>query len=248
MTLNSAPQPLDPLAGPAAPAAVEAMNLRYWFGGFLVWLILLTGVGLLAFQRLEQGAAGCLGLWLLAISLFYLSLCCLFVPLPTVWVILLLASNEVALVESVPLRVLAVSVACAAATTLANLNEYHIVTFALRYRRFGWVRETRLYRRAVAWLAVSPFWTITLFSFIPIPVDVVRLLAIGARYPRVRFAGAYFLGRVVRYGLLALTAVGLRLTVIDIIWIQAVLVALAGLKVAVSAIRRRKSSQGATGG
>jgi membrane protein YqaA with SNARE-associated domain len=243
MSLNSASQSLDPLREPAAPGAAEAINLRYWFFGFLAWLILLTTVGLVAFQRMEQGTAGCLGLWLLAVNLFYLSLCCLFVPLPTVWVILLLASHEVALVESVPLRVLVVSVACAAATTVANLNEYHLVTFALRYRRFGRVRETRLYRRAVAWLAVSPFWTITLFSFVPIPVDVVRLLAIGARYSRVRFAGAYFLGRVVRYGLLALSSVGLRLTVVEIFWIQAVLVALAGLKVAVSAVRRAKSSR-----
>lgn len=228
------------MQGPGDIRSADEANLRRWFVAFLSWLAMLAAVGVWAFGRLEAGHADGMGVWLLAVGMFYLSLCCLFFPLPTAWIVLLLASNDVALVDSVALRMALVAVSCAAATAVANLNEYHILTFMLRYRAVGRVRETRLYHTAAAWFAVSPFWTITAFSFIPIPVDVVRILAIVARYSRVRFAGAYFVGRVLRYGLFALSSVGLNLSTLDIAVIQGVLVVLAGLKVVHAMIRRRR--------
>jgi membrane protein YqaA with SNARE-associated domain len=226
--------------GPDSRSAGDDANLRAWFAGFLSWLAVLTGVGVWWFARVEAGLTGDLGVWLAAVGMFYLSLCCLFLPLPTAWVVLLLASNDVALTESVPVRVMVVALLCAFATGVANLNEYHILTFMLRYRAVGRLRETRLYQLAASWFSVAPFWTITAFSFIPVPVDVVRVLAIAARYSRIRFAGAYFVGRFFRYGLLALSAAGLKLTTWDIVIIQVVLVLLAGLKVVHSVFRRRR--------
>lgn len=226
--------------GPDSRSADDDANLRAWFAGFLFWLAALTGVGVWWFARVEAGVTGDLGVWLAAVGMFYLSLCCLFFPLPTAWVVLLLASNDVGLTQSVSLRVIVVAVLCAFATGVANLNEYHILTFMLRYRAVDRFRETRLYQLAASWFSVAPFWTITAFSFIPVPVDVVRVLAIAARYSRIRFGGAYFVGRFFRYGLLALSAAGLSLTTRDIVIIQAVLLLLAGLKVMQSVFRRRR--------
>jgi membrane protein YqaA with SNARE-associated domain len=228
------------IQGPEPRQHKDVANLRIWFVMFLSWLAGLALIGAWAFARLEAGDAGGLGLWLAAVAMFYLSLCCLFFPLPTAWIVLLLASNEVALLESVPLRVVTVATLCAAATAVANLNEYHVLTFMLRYRAVDRVRRTRLYRVAAAWFSVSPFWTITAFSFIPIPVDVVRILAIAARYSRVRFAAAYFVGRFFRYALFALSSAGLNLSPLDIALIQLVLVVLAGMKVLHAVIKRRR--------
>ncbi len=223
----------------------DRKNLRLWFVVYLAWLLLLAGICTSAIGRAESGSNGHLGLWLLALGVFYLSLCCLFFPLPTAWMVMLLASNEVGLLDSVPLRVLVVAGTCALATAMANLNEYHILTFFLRYRSVGRLRETRVYRVAARWFSVSPFWTITAFSFIPIPVDVVRVLAVAARYDRFRFGSAYFVGRLFRYGLFAWSSAALNLSPLDIAIIQAGFVLLAGLKVAHGAWMRRRASRSA---
>jgi membrane protein YqaA with SNARE-associated domain len=228
------------IRGPDARSAADHVNLRRWFAAFVLWMTALAATGVLSFQRVELGLSANMGVWLVALSMFYLSLCCLFCPLPTSWVVLLLASDAVNLATSLPLRVVLVSVLCASATAMANLNEYHIVTFMLRYRAVGRVRNARFYQRAASWFAVAPFVTITAISFIPIPVDVVRVLSIAARYPRVRFAGAYFVGRALRYALLAFSSAGLNLKPWHIAVIQAGLVLLAGLKVAHAALTRNR--------
>jgi membrane protein YqaA with SNARE-associated domain len=232
------------LKGPDARSGGETFNLRIWFAGFVGWLVVLTVVAVWAFGQVERGDASGLSVWLTVVSLFYLSLCCLFFPLPTAWVVLLLASNDVGLVASIPVRVVLVATVCATATAIANLNEYHIITFFLRYRQIGRVRDARLYQRASGWFSVAPFWTITAFSFLPIPVDVVRMLAVAARYPRLRFAWAYFLGRFFRYGVFALSAAWLCLDAVDIAIIQAIFVVLAGSKVIHAWLRRRRKASG----
>jgi membrane protein YqaA with SNARE-associated domain len=227
------------LKGPDRHSAEDDLNLRRWFAAFLCWLALLAFVGHHSFARAEAGDELALAIWLTATSMFYLSLCCTFLPLPTTWVILLLACNDIGLVESIPWRLVVVATACSAATLAANLNEYHILTFLLRYRSVGSVRNTRLYRRASRWFTVSPFWTVTLFSLIPIPVDVVRMLAVASQYPRLRFGVANFIGRFFRYGIIAGSSAGLDLRPWHIALIQGLLVAAAGVKVVHSHVRRR---------
>jgi membrane protein YqaA with SNARE-associated domain len=231
------------ILAPSAESAGDRKNLRVWFVVYLAWLLLLAGISRSAIGRAEAGSDGHLGLWLLALGVFYLSLCCLFFPLPTAWMVFLLASNDVGLVDSVPVRVLVVASTCALATAMANLNEYHILTFLLRYGPVGRVRQTHVYDIAARWFNVSPFWTITAFSFIPIPVDVVRVLAVAARYNRFRFASAYFVGRLFRYGLFAWSSAALNLSPVQIAAIQAVFVLLAGLKVAHGAWKRRRAAR-----
>ncbi len=230
---------------PSADAAGDRKNLRLWFAVYLTWLLVLAGICFSAIGRAEAGSDGHLGLWLLALGMFYLSLCCLFFPLPTAWMVFLLASNDVALIDTVWVRVLAVAGACALATVMANLNEYHILTFLLGYGPVGRVRRTHTYDVAARWFQVSPFWTITAFSFLPIPVDVIRVLAVAVRYDRFRFASAYFVGRLFRYGLFAWSSAALDLSTMEIVVIQLSLGLLAGLKVVVGVLARRRRARAA---
>ncbi len=218
----------------------DGINLRRWFDLYLAWMIALAVLLLIGRVYAEAGHRSGLAVLSLAGYAIYLSLCCTFFPAPTTWAVMLVASNGLALIEAPVPRVIAVSLLGALATSMANLNEYHIFTFLLRYRRIGRVRQTRLYRWAEGWFAVSPFTIISVFSFIPIPVDVVRWLAIAYRYSRSRFFGAYMLGRSLRYAIWAVSAVWLDLGFWQIAVFQGLLITAAALKIVFSAIRRRR--------
>lgn len=124
----------------------------------------------------------------------YMSLACTFFPLNTLWIVLWTATRFSAWL---------VAAVGAVGTSVANLNDYYLLSYLFE---FEWVRRVRrrpAYRRAVAWFDRSPLLTLTVFSFLPVPVDVVRLLAISRRYSRLRFTVASFVGRLPRYYLLA---------------------------------------------
>ncbi|MBN1488693.1 MAG: hypothetical protein JXA69_02150 [Phycisphaerae bacterium] len=218
----------------------DHVNLRTWFDGYLTWMIVLAVLVVAGRAHAETGGQAGFIVMVLAAYGFYLSLCCTFCPAPTTWAVMLIASNELALFPSPVARVAAAAGFGAVATAMANLNEYHILTFLLRYGRVARVRETRLYRWAARWFAVSPFTIVSLFAFIPIPVDVVRWLATACRYARTRFFAAYMLGRSLRYAIWATSAVWLDLAFWQIMVFQCALVALAGLKVGLSALARRR--------
>jgi membrane protein YqaA with SNARE-associated domain len=222
----------------AAPTVRQLHSLRLWFGTYLVWMIGLFALALVMFARYEGGDPAALAPWLLALSVFYVSLCNTLVPLPTSWVFLLLASDDVMLFESVGLRVATVAVLGSTATMMANLNEYHVFGYFLRDKLGDRIRRTHVYRWAARWFDVSPFQTLTLIAFIPVPVDFVRWLAILRRYSRWRFATAYWLGRLPRYALLAGISVVLKLSTWEIILIQVGIVAVLGARLLWTAIRR----------
>lgn len=133
----------------------------------------------------------------------YISLCCTFLPLPTNWIVAAVAMRQTAVAPDVWLTTAVIATAGALASTVANLNDYHLFTWMLRSRRIGRVRRTRLYRASARWFARSPFFILVVFNILPIPVDVIRMLATTFRYPRLPFAGANFAGRFVRYGAIA---------------------------------------------
>lgn len=218
------------------PSHGDACNLRVWFVIYLVWLGGLAWAarwGLTAAAGPDAEWGWCL--WILSLFAFYMSLCCTFFPLPTTWFVLLVASDmfaeRIGLADRWAARILLVSTLGAFSTGMANLNEYHIFTFMLRFRRVARVRDTSLYRTAARWFGANPFWVIVLFAFIPIAVDVVRWFAITYRYSRIRFFFGYFVGRWFRYAMLAVTAIWFELSGWQIFTIQAVLAVLVLVKV-----------------
>ena len=133
----------------------------------------------------------------------YISLCCTFLPLPANWIVAAVAMRQTAVADQAWQTALIVGAVGALASTMANLNDYHLFTWLLRSRRVGRVRQTRLYQASARWFGRSPFFLLVVFNIVPIPVDVIRMLATVFRYPRVPFAAANFLGRFARYAVIA---------------------------------------------
>ena len=134
----------------------------------------------------------------------YLSLCCTFLPMNTNWIVAAVATREVAVGSGQWDTVLQVGLVGAAASAVANLHDYHLMTWMLRSRRIARIRQTRIYRSAAKWFARSPFFLLVIFNVMPVPVDVVRILATTRRYPRMAFTAANFIGRFMRYAAIAL--------------------------------------------
>lgn len=211
---NAAQTPLEP----------DGIRVRRWFA--IVGVCFVGGVGLLLWLgsgydwQTDRWAGEGIAIgqrWETLLDVFreapatvkllgfglYISLCNTFLPLPTGGVVSAVAMRDVSVAGGLWGTVLLVAGGGAAGSTIANLNDYHIFTLLLRHHRIGQVRETRLYDRATKWFHTAPFWILVIFNIIPIPVDVIRMLATTSRYPRSTFALANFLGRFVRYGLIA---------------------------------------------
>jgi membrane protein YqaA with SNARE-associated domain len=209
---DSLPRGSQPPA-PASPTG-DAVSLRGWFAIYGLYL-LATGLPLAVLVS-QQGwtwqqwradpsaalAATSPAIKLLAFAI-YTSLCCTFLPLPAKWIVAAVAMKDVAVGPDVWTTTLAVAAVGAIASTMANLNDYHLFTWLLRSRRVGKLRDTKLYRISAGWFGRSPFFLVTLFNILPIPVDVVRILATTYRYPRLPFAAANLVGRFILYGVIA---------------------------------------------
>lgn len=216
---------------------------RAWFLLYLAWLGGLAAVSIVMFRRFDGGDGAGMRGWLLALTCFYLSLCNVMFPLPTSWIVLLAASNDFGIVADPLQRIGVIAVVGGLSTVMANLNEYHVLSVLLRYGVAERIRSSRVYAWAIRWFNVSPFRTLLLVSFVPIPVDAVRWLAILRRYPRLRFGAAYFLGRAARYALLAGLSVQLHLTPLQIVLIQAAIVLILAARLlyaALMAVLRRQ--------
>lgn len=210
--MTSSPEQLVD-AGVALTADYHKITLRMWFVLYLV--VLLVAVGALAillpyepislenwsaFKESVRLASPATKLLVLGI---YMMLCCTFLPLNTSWIIAAVAMRPYAVTGELWTTVLAVSVVGAVASTMANLNDYHLITLLLRHHRIARVRHLRTYQSAVGWFERAPFLLLFLFNLLPIPVDVVRMLAATHCYRRWPFAAANFLGRLVRYAMIA---------------------------------------------
>lgn len=210
----------------ARPGVEQTLpGTRVWFAFFALWMIGWAVVALAAFQSAEQGTPSAWRLWVLALMCFYVSLCNGFVPTPTAWIVLLAASPDFALIEAPTLRIVIVAVLATSATVVANLNEYHLLSYLLRFGLGRRVRQTKVYNWAVQWFDRAPFQLLMLIAFVPIPVDAVRWLATLRGYSRVRFALAYAVGRGPRYALFAWLAVMLQFEGWQIVAVQLGLVA-----------------------
>ena len=200
------------MGGPPRPS--DRIRLRRWLAAYAV--LLLLALALLAVlvarepwhwaqwrgQFRPTFASAGPGVKLLAMGI-YLSLCTTLLPLPTGWLIACVATREAAVASTAWGTVLAVGLVGAAASTVANLNEYHLLTWMLRHPRIAALRRSRLHGAGARWFARSPFLLVVAFNLLPIPLDVVRVLSATCRYPRGPFAAANLLGRFVRYAVIA---------------------------------------------
>jgi membrane protein YqaA with SNARE-associated domain len=198
----------------ATTGAKDGISVSRWFLLFAAYLAVLGVPTVLMLSRLD-------GKWTsffthfgdfhepwqqvlkLLIFAIYLSFCCTFLPLPTGWLVAAVGTREMALAGGVWSTALLVGAAGALGSMMANLNDYHIFTLMLRHHRVAAVRNTRMYASAARWFAEAPFAILLIFNIVPIPVDVIRMLAATARYERFPFAISTFLGRFIRYGVLA---------------------------------------------
>ena len=174
----------------------------------------------------------------------YISLCCTVLPLPTNAMVAMVATRHVAVTGELWTTVAAVALVGAAASTVANLNDYHLFTLALRHRHIKRVRHTRLYDVSARWLARSPFAILVIFNIIPIPIDVIRMLAVTCRYPRGRFAAANFVGRFVRYVVIAFVTFHWDLGWVAVVVLLGLAAALVLVRVAGPMVRRITGRRG----
>lgn len=200
--------------GPLAPHLPDDVSVRHWFATYAA-LLLAAGVALAliidrqhwSWQAWRHDFLPTLRATGPAVKLLvfgiYVSLCCTFLPLPTGGIVAAVATREAAVGPDVVTTTLLVAGVGAFASMIANLNDYHLFTWMLRHHRIARVRTTRTYQAAARWFGKAPFFLLVLFNVIPIPVDVVRMLATTYRYPRVPFAGANFIGRFIRYAVIA---------------------------------------------
>jgi len=205
---------LTPTPDILEPRGPDTISVRAWFALFGLFLVAtVTPLALLLARQqwvwtwdpAEIGRQ--LGTMSAATKLLgflvYVSLCCTFLPLPTGPIVSAVAMQQVAVTGEIWTTTLVVAAVGAAGSTIANLNDYHLFTWVLRSRHVARVRHTRIYRLGARWFARSPYLILVIFNVIPIPVDVVRMLATTYRYPRVPFATANYIGRFVRYGVIA---------------------------------------------
>lgn len=230
-------------------AAGDGISVGAWFGAYAVALgvaiaalaIMLHGHGWTwtwsparigeQMQGMDAGAK-------LLIFGVYVSLCCTFLPMPTNAIVAAVATHEAAVTGELWTTVLAVGLVGAIGSTIANLNDYHLFTLALRHHHVKRIRHTRLYDASARWFSRSPFAILVIFNIIPIPVDLIRMLAVTTRYPRRAFAAANFVGRLLRYSVIAFVTFHWDLGWIAVVVLLGLAVTLALAKLFPPAVRK----------
>lgn len=171
------------------PLEPRPISWRKWAAVSFSFILVIS-----ALLLLSRGTPGFAKSEILLFYLLYMSVACTFLPLPTAWIVLW-AAKEV--------DPISVAVIGTVGTCIANLHDYYIIHSLFRVEKLKVAKNTKSYRKALAWFARAPFATLTAASFLPIPIDVVRILAVSAGYSRRLYALATFTGRFPRYLLLS---------------------------------------------
>jgi len=220
----------------------DRLAMRKWFVMFCVYLAAVAAASLWGFNWYSTtGSSTGRTIWLFGLYVFYLSLACTFVPIPTSWFVLFLASPVGGVAMWPAGRVLAVAAIGAFATAVAHINEYHVISYLMRLGKMDRVKRLRAYEWAERIFKLSPFLLQVTFNVIPIPADPARWAATIYGYPLGRFFLAHWVGRFIRYGLMAVAAEVIELTVVQIMLIQVALVVLAGANLAWRHVRSSRS-------
>jgi membrane protein YqaA with SNARE-associated domain len=207
----------------------RAISAKRWIISFAVFLVAAGALYLLSrevdsFARFE----------IMLLLLIYTSVACTFLPLPTAWIVLWAAR------ETDPLSVALIA---AAGTCMANLHDYYILNYLFGIDRIGKVKKKGFYLSAVKWFERAPFLTLTIASFVPIPIDIVRILAVSTGYSRLKYTLATFAGRFPRYLLLAWLGYELKLSNKAIFYVFLATVLIGAVK-GISKLIEKRSSGG----
>jgi membrane protein YqaA with SNARE-associated domain len=218
-------------------APLSSRAYRVWFATFIVLFAAPPAAALILIRLgvLRPACALQAGIWV------WYALANTFCPLNTTAPIV--AISGLTGLELVPIVLIATL-----GTTLANLNEYHVLARVLDTGRGERIRQSRFYEAAGRYFDKAPFLLQAAVNLLPvIPVDVVRWIAVARRYPRAKFALATVAGRLPRYVGLAFAARVFqpRWPAIVALVVVLALPGLAGL--AVKWTRRTPSSDGLPG-
>jgi membrane protein YqaA with SNARE-associated domain len=126
----------------------------------------------------------------------YMTLACTVLPFPTHSMVILYGMRY----GAVPMAILG-----GIGTSLSALIDYILLMLLFRHvkqLKIEKVRSTRIYQRFERWFYRSSFATILTISFIPIPLELAKVLGCVTRYNMMKFLLAIFLGRGVRYYIL----------------------------------------------
>jgi len=96
-----------------------------------------------------------------------------------------------------------IATAATIGSIIASFADYAMVGAAMRSRALAGTRGSKLFQWATRWMRRYPFAIIVLFSFTPLPISVVRILAPAVDYPIKRYVAAQIVGRFPRFFILA---------------------------------------------
>lgn len=89
------------------------------------------------------------------------------------------------------------------ATSLANLLDYEIFSSVFKTKLLRRIKESEHSQASIRAFSRVAFPTLVAVNFVLFTWDLVRLVAIAAKYPRAKYAAATFIGRTARYAVLA---------------------------------------------
>ena len=132
----------------------------------------------------------------------YMTLACTVLPLPTHGVVIDYAQrfNDPYLI----------AVLGGIGTSLSALIDYVLLVFISRYANMEKIKATLTYCRVERLFRKAGFATLLVISLLPFPLELAKVLGCVTRYNMIKFLVAIFLGRGIRYFLLA---VGIPVTI-----------------------------------
>jgi membrane protein YqaA with SNARE-associated domain len=135
----------------------------------------------------------------------YMSICCNTIPLPTTPLIIYMGGEygDVIQLFGRDWGWVIVALLGALATSLANLIDYEILGTVMQTRLAQKITGSKHYQASLRAFNKYAFLALTAVNFIAFSIDVVRFIAISARYPRWKYVISTFVGRFARYALLA---------------------------------------------
>jgi len=151
-----------------------------------------------------------------------MSISCNLVPIPT-YPFILYVSHDYA----IWLIVLVGTIG----SVISAIIEYNFIDFLMRFDRFARLKETNSYQKYVKYFDRFSFHSIMLASVLPLPLDVIRILAIMRRYAKWKYLVATFIGRIPR--ILIFAVLGSQLA-----YSKAIAIALLIITLLIEVIRR----------